>query len=443
MGQGTYGWRHSWRQWAMAGAVLVVAGCSGSEAPPLPGTRIAVLAADSSVSADPLIADLDVELPSPVANTDWPQQGGLAHHAMQHLSLPDVPRQAWSTDIGAGGSDDAPILSGPVVANNMVFAMDAGAVVSAHQVDNGRTLWRAKVEPKDERDGSWGGGVAYAGGQVFVSAGFGQVVALDAASGEEQWRTSVSGPIRAAPTVADGRVFAVTKDNQTHALDAATGQELWSHTGIAETAGLLGGASPAVAGDIVVVPYSSGELFALRVENGRALWSDNLSAVRRSDAVSALADIRGRPVIDGNRVYAASHSGRMVAIDLRSGRRVWEAEVGSVVQPWIAGDFLFVLSAAGEIVALTAVDGRIRWVTPIGLYEDPEDRDDRIIWAAPMLAGNRLVVSSNTGEVLSLSPYTGEVLGRDKLPGGATASAAIAANALFFLTDSAKLISMR
>ena len=85
----------------------------------------------------------------------------------------------------------------------------------------------------------------------------------------------------------------------------------------------------------------------------------------------------------------------------------------------------------------------MRWVTPIGLFEDPEDRDDRIIWSSPMLVGDRLVVSANTGELLSLSPYTGEVLGREKLPGGSTVPAAAALDSLFFLTDSAKLVALR
>lgn len=431
----------TWSVGALAG--LALSACSLSDPPPLPGERIAVLVSDSAVEADPRIADLTVELPAPVRIESWPQQGGLAHHAMQHVSLGDVPQRVWEANAGAGSSSDAPILSGPVVADDLVYAMDAKAVVTAHAIDTGKRVWRTDVEPDDEDDGSWGGGVAHHDGQVFIASGFAQVIALNAATGEEVWRTRVSGPMRAAPTATGGRVFAVTKDNQMHALDATTGTVLWTHTGIAETAGLIGGASPAVEGDIVIAPYSSGELFALRVENGRQLWSDNLSAIRRSDAVSALADIRGRPVIADGRVFAASHSGRMVAIDLVSGRRVWEAEVGSVVQPWLAGQFLFVLSSTGEVVALTADTGLVRWVTPIGLFEDPEDRDDRIIWSSPLLAGDRLVVSGNTGELLSLSPYTGEVLGREKLPGGATVPAAAAQDGLFFLTDSAKLVALR
>ncbi len=424
------------------GAAFLVAACGSSDDPPLEGDRIAILATDRRTEADPRIADLNVILPAPVANAAWPQQGGVAGHVMHHLSLADVLEVAWQADIGRGSDDDAPILSGPVVADGRVYAMDAAAMVSAHDAADGTMIWRQALAPEEERDGSWGGGVAYGDGHIYVATGFAQVIRLDAATGEEQWRQTVSGPMRAAPTVEGGRVFAVTHDNQLHALDAETGELLWTHTGIVESAGLLGGASPAAEGDIVVAPYSSGEIFALRVENGRPIWSDNLAAIRRVDAVSAMADIRGRPVIDRGRVYAISHSRRMVAIDLRTGRRVWDAEVGSVDQPWVAGDFIFILTTEGEVAALTAADGRVRWVTPIGQFEDPADRDGLIAWGGPVLAGDRLIVTGSHGQALSLSPYTGEILGWRPIPGGASISPAVAAETLFFLTDSARLLAL-
>lgn len=431
-------------------AAILLTGCEtiddvlGNRAGPrLPGTRISVLLANNAVRADPGLSDLVVQLPRPFANKSWPQQGGFANHAMHHLALGDFPRPVWSADAGSGSDDDAPILSGPVVSNGIVYTMDADAVVAAHAASDGRLIWRADIEPLEEDDGNWGGGLAVDQGLVFAATGFAQVVALTAEGGQEVWRTDVSGPLRAAPTAFDGRVFAVTKDNQLFALDAKTGDVLWSHTGFEETAGLIGSASPAVDGDIVVVPYSSGEIFALRVENGRQLWGENLAAIRRSDAVSALADIRGRPVIDRGRVYAISHSGRMVAIDLPTGRRLWEASLGGVNQPWVAGDFIFVLTSDALVVALTARDGRIRWLTPIGLYENPEKRRGRINWSGPVLVGDRLIVSGSHGVALSLSPYTGDIIGELDMPDAVSLPPAVANKTLYFLTDEARLVAYR
>ena len=78
----------------------------------------------------------------------------------------------------------------------------------------------------------------------------------------------------------------------------------------------------------------------------------------------ALADIHGRPVIDRGRVFAVSHSGRMVAIDLRTGDRVWEQEIASSHSPWVVGDYVFVLANDNELVCLTRDEGKVRWVAP-------------------------------------------------------------------------------
>lgn len=435
------------RALAVVCGCVAISGCSGlfggEEEAQLPGERIPVMLASIEVNADKRIANLDVTLPPPIVNINWPQQGGYVNHAMQHLSLPEALSVSWRADVGRRASDKEHILSGPVVADGRVYVVDSGATVSAFTISGGKRLWRAELELAGERDGSWGSGLVYDEGKLFVSTGFAQIIALDAGSGEIQWRTAVSGPMRAAPAVRDGRIFAVTKDNQLHALDAADGRLLWSHTGILESAGLLGGASPAVEGDIVIVPYSSGEIFALRVENGRELWSDNLAAIRRLDAVSGLADIRGHPVIDSGRVYAISHSGRMVAIDLRSGRRIWEVKIGGVEQPWIAGDFIYVLSSKALVACLTARDGRVRWVTSIGQFKNPEDQLGRRVWTGPVVAGYRLIIAGGHGQALSLSPYNGEILGSTVTPGGTTVPLAVADNTLYLLSNAGELVALR
>lgn len=444
--------RHPWGRGRLSSVALVaamagLAACDtwfgASEDDPLPGERIPVLLGTDAPEPDARLADLDVRVPQPIGNAVWPQQGGTAAHSFQHLALADAPSERWRADAGGGIGDDRWLLSGPVIADGRIFALDTDARVTAFDAATGARVWRVELESEDERDGSWGGGVAYADGRIYAATGFAQVIALDASSGAEIWRRSVSGAMRAAPTAAGGLVFVVTRDNQMHALDGADGQILWSHTGIAETSGLMGGGSPAVDGDMVVVPYSSGEIFALRAQNGRPLWSDSLAAIRRVDAVSALADIRGRPVIDDGRVYAISHSGRMVAIDQRTGRRIWEAELGGVEQPWIAGDFAYVVTSDAVVVCLTSRDGLIRWVTPLQLYDDPDDRQGRIYWSGPILAGDRLIIAGSNGEILSLSPYTGNILGRIEMRDGIPVAPIVAGGTLYILTDDAELIALR
>jgi outer membrane protein assembly factor BamB len=362
---------------------------------------------------------------------------------MHHMEVGDKLERAWSVGIGAGSGKRSRLLAQPIVAEGMVFTMDAEAEVRAVNAATGRNVWRVDVTPDDEDDTFAGGGVAYEDGQIFVSTGFAQVISLDATTGKELWRQNLSGPMRGAPTVRAGRVFVITVDNQTHALAAEDGAVLWTHQGISEGASLLAGTSPAVDGNVLVVPYSSGELFALRVDNGAVLWQDQLTTVRRTDNVATLSDIRGRPIIDRGRVYAIGHADLLAAIELRSGRRLWEREIGGMQSPWVAGDYLFLVSNNNEVVALEAKTGRVLWVTQLQKWEDEEDQYDRIVWAGPVLASDRLILGGSHGKLVSLSPYTGAVLGKLSAPDGITIPPTVAANTIYFLTDDADLVAYR
>lgn len=428
-------------------AMLALTGCDtffgAPEEPPLPGERVSVLRLDRTLVADPSISDLRVRLPRPYENAAWAQPGGDTSHAMHHMALPDDLSVRWRSDAGAGASDDQRLLSEPVVADGRIYAMDAAANVSAFDAQSGGQLWRVDLTPDDEDDNLFGGGVAVDGDRLFVTTPFARVFALNAATGERVWESAVAAPMRSAPTVSDGRVFVLTVDNQLLALAADDGRRLWSHAGISETAGLLGGAAPAVAGNTVIAAYSSGELFALRAETGRVLWNENLAGLQRSDAISALADIRGRPVIDRDVVIAVSHSGLLAAIDLRRGSRIWDRDIGGSQSPWVAGDFVFVLDNNGELICLTRDDGRIRWIQSLPKWEDEADQEDPIFWAGPVLAGDRLIVVGTAGEALSISPYTGQILGAIDLPSGAHLPPVVANGTLYFLADDAQLVALR
>jgi outer membrane protein assembly factor BamB len=410
---------------------------------PLPGERISVLGIGGGVEPDPKLADTPVNLPPASVNPDWPVPGGNPAHAMNHPSLPAQLGRAWDTSIGEGSSRYTKVMSQPVVAGGRVFAMDGGVQITALDAASGSRIWQVDLKPEDARGSAFGGGPAFWNDRLYVATGYAQVLALDPADGKVIWRQNVTSPVHTPPTVADGRIFAVTVDNELNALAAADGKRLWSHNGIPETAGLLGGASPAVAGEIVIAPYTSGELFALRVENGRALWTDNLASVRNVNAVAGLANIRGRPVVDHGRVFAVSHSGRMASIDLRRGDRVWEQQIASSHSPWVVGDYVFVLANDNELVCLTHKEGKVRWVRPLPRFEDEKAKSDPILWAGPVLGGNRLIAMSSLGEAMSVSPATGELLGREPMSGRSYLGPVIANNTLYLLTDNGNLSAYR
>ncbi len=434
-------------RWAVVLLPMVMAGCSslfGSpEAPPLPGERISILSLQQVLEPDPGIADLEVRLPRPWVNTAWPQSGGYPSHAMHHLALSENPRIAWRIDVGSGSGRYTRLLATPIIADGMVFTLDADGRILAVTEQNGRSIWRFDVTPEDEARGALGGGIAYQNGVVFAATGFGEVIAVDARSGSEKWRVPLKVPFGTAPTIDDGRVFVITLDNQFIALDADDGAVLWTYVGIAEPAGLIGAGSPAAADGVVVAPFSSGEIIAFWVENGNIAWTDSLIRAGRVTALTELNDINSRPVIDRGMVFAISHAGRMVAVDVRSGARIWTLTIGGIQSPWVAGDFVFVITLEAEIVALSRRDGRVRWVTPLARFKKPGKREGPITWRGPVLAGDRLIAVSSEGEAIAISPYSGRIIGRIKLRGDATIAPVVANGTLFVLTDNGALSALR
>ena len=408
------------------------------------GERISVLPKAAAVEADPKLANVPVVLPKPSVNADWPQPGGYPDNAMHHLSAAGQLGEIWDSGIGTGSTSSTRLTASPVIADGQVFVLDSEVRVSAYDTKTGERRWRVDLTPQDEdSEEGFGGGVAYDAGRVYVSTGFGFVAALEAKTGKEIWRRAATVPFRAAPVVNGGRVFVSTQENQLLALAADDGRVLWDHRGIAESAGILGSNSVAVAGDTVVVPYTSGELFALNVRNGKSAWSDTLARSGGLTPLSALADISGRPVIDRGVVFANSHAGRLVAVDIRTGERVWTIDVGGTQRPWVAGDYLYVITDNAQLLCVRRADGRVRWIKQLDAYRNVEARKGTIAWSGPVLVSDRLLILSSEGYALSVSPYTGEIMGQVDIPDRAFIAPVVADNVVYILTDDGTLTALK
>ncbi len=432
---------------ALAG-LLALGGCSlwddwfGQEKVPLPGERERVLIPSTGLELSAGAAPR-VTLPPPATNADWPQAGGLPSHAMEHPALADQIGRAWTGSIGAGGGYRRKITAQPIAAGGMVFTMDSDAVVTGFDAASGSRRWSTSTEDEDNRSTNVGGGIAFDGGTVYAATGRADLVAIDAASGAIRWRARLPAGARAAPTVGDGRVLIPLFDSQVIGASASDGARLWTFQGSQAEPVVLGMPSPALAAGLLVAGFGSGELVALNPASGAVVWSESLAARRGRTSLADLSSVRGRAVVKDGRVYATSLGQQLAALDLRSGRRLWEREVGSAETPWVAGNFLFVVTADARAVAISVIDGQVAWVTQLDAFENMDKKSDPIRWLGPVLAGDRLVVAGTDGTALSLSPYTGQVLGTQKLSGRASVAPIVAGGTLYIVTDDATLAAYR
>lgn len=384
----------------------------------LPGHRIPVLSSKPQLTADAGSESIDLQLPLAINNKAWPQSGGTATSAVGQLASPQLSGKITVDTIKAGGGHDfsSHLIPTPVIANDILYSIDGAGTVTARTVTENNALVWTYATPKSERNTEIiGGGLAYNQGTLFATLGTGAVIALDANNGTLLWERSVNSPLRAAPRAAGPLLYITTLRNQAFALDASSGRIVWEHQGGYEKAAILGSAVPATNGKIVIIPYSSGEVYGLDAGSGRELWREMLIRPSHTSSAFTIPDIKGNPVIVGDMVYITGHSGILAAINLQTGRRLWERDISSIHTPWAAGNALFMISN-NTLLCIHSADGRIKWATPI--LNDDDEKSESSNWSGPVLVGGQIYIVNSEGELLSYDADSGALLNRTDIPSG-------------------------
>ena len=439
--------KHPSRLSVAAAACLALAGCgvfkSHQKKTPTVGNRVPILVSENALETDKGLNDVAVVLPAAATNDSWTQSGGNAAKSMGQLALASSPARIWSATIN-GGSNRARLAATPVVADGKLFVVDVDAAVHAFDANTGARLWDAAMaEGKKNRPSRFGGGVSYDDGKVYATDGLGDVAAFGAADGKQLWKVHPGGPLRGSPTIANGVVYVLSQDNQLFALNQADGAVSWTSQGTAETQGVFGVAAPAAAQGSVVAGFSSGELSAYRYENGRVLWQDALSRTSITTSVSSIADVDADPVVDAGRVYAVGQGGRMVALDLTTGQRVWEQNVAGISTPWLAGEWLFVVTDDARLLCMSRTTGKARWIAQLPRFQNLKKKKNPILWYGPVLAGGRLVLTSSRGTIAFASPTDGALGQQIETKAPFTLPPVVANSTLYTLDDKGRIVAYR
>ncbi len=412
----------------------------------LPGERLDIrdgLAGQELVSAN---SARPIALPATVTNADWTHRNGGPDHQITHPALPTALQQVFAVPIGEGNSRRARITADPVVAGGRIFTLDARSRVQATSTA-GQVLWIQDVRPAtSEATDASGGGISTNGRVVFVTTGFGALSALDAATGAVLWTQELGAAGGSAPTVSGDLVYVVSRDSRAWAVEAANGRVRWRLAGIPSPAAFAGGAGAAARSDIVVFPFPSGEVMGVFPDGGLERWSSFVAGERLGEAVAAAAtDISGDPVIDGDTLYVGNVSGRLEAMNVQSGDRIWTATEGAVTPVWPAGGSVFLLNDINELVRLDAATGLPVWRVQLPVFVEtrPARMRTRHAHFGPVLAGGRLIVASSDGVIRQFDPVSGASVGDIALPGGAASNPVVAGGVLYVVNKDGQLVAFR
>jgi len=433
-----------------AAGFLALSACDKDD-PILTGEREDIRAPVTDGQAAPESATQTADAPAPIrlpatrANAEWTQRIGSPATRTDHPALSKAPQLAWSASIGAGDGRRTRITADPVVAEGRVFAMDSQSRVTALST-SGETLWTRDLVPENERptDAS-GGGLTYGDDKLFVTTGFGFLTALDPETGAELWQQKLRATGSGTAAVRGGLIYLVAGDDVAWALETDTGRIRWRLSATPDINNVIGGPAPAISDKYAIFAFGSGEVQAAFRKGGLRIWDAQIAGQRPGLASARVADVTGDPVIDGDRIYIGGHSGRMVALRLANGERLWTASEGPLSPVWPAGDSIFLISDRNELVRLKKADGTRVWGTRLPFFVKDRPRKQSEIFAhyGPLVAGGQVVVASSDGKLRFFDPVSGQLARSIEVPGGATSNPVVAGGTLYAVSTKGQLHAFR
>ena len=258
------------------------------------------------------------------------------------------------------------------------------------------------------------GGISYFDKKLIFVDGYGQVIAINSESGEVIWKKTLSFPILSSPLIYRGLVYFISADNRIFALDIETGETSWSFQTIVEVKKNIYTASPVAFENIVIVPFSNGELIAFKYDDGQPLWSDIASKVSILSNFD-IKDISANPVISSNHIFTLGSNGKFISINLINGKRDWVTDISGIRTPIISGSQVYLLNNDSKLICLNKESGEIYWITQLEKYKGSESFKNLNLWLGPYILNNNLYLISYFGELLRVNLNTGEILESNNL----------------------------
>lgn len=261
----------------------------------------------------------------------------------------------WSDRYGKG-TDELYLNLEPAIYGDLIFTADRDGRVIAVDAGSGKVKW----EQRDKKE-LISGGPGVGDDLVFVGTSDAAVVARDIKTGEIRWSAKVSSEILAAPRAAEGMVVVRTGDGKLFGLDSATGHRKWIYDRAIPVLTLRGTGAPIIHNGLVLAGFDNGRLIALELTTGKLAWEARLAEPSGRSELERLVDVDGEPVIVGDTAYIASFQGRVAAVSVSDGRIEWTRDISSYADLAVDDDHVYVTDDTGGVWALDRADGHSIW----------------------------------------------------------------------------------
>ncbi len=332
---------------------------------------------------------------------------------------------AWSVS-GGVGTDKQFLRLRPLIQGGQVMVANADGEVVAYDATSGGQLWRTATGTPIS------GGVGGGDGLVIVGSSKGEVVALDLKDGKEHWRTTLSGEILAPPRASGGVVVVRTLDGNVTALSATNGNRQWVFSRTVPVLTLRGVSAPLIVRDRVYVGLDSGQLVTLGLHDGHEIWEAAVAVPKGRSELERMVDIDADPVMFGGLLYVAAFQGRVVAVDPDSGQLSWSRAISTATGIGVDHDHVYISDDESVVWCLDRTSGSALW-----RQEALRNRD----LTSPTPFGDGVVVGDLEGYLHSLSREDGHIIGRFSLEGKPILTAPVVQGATLYAVGSGGTIA--
>jgi outer membrane protein assembly factor BamB len=283
------------------------------------------------------------------------------------------------------------------------------------------------------------GGLAYFDNKIVLVDAYGQILLVDSSDGNKIWEKKIEFPILSPPLIYRNQILFISSDNRLFSLSLETGDVEWSFQTVAEDKKSLITASPIGFENIIIAPFSNGELVAFDNDTGRPLWSENVSKISLLSNFD-IKDISASPVLSSNTIFSVSTNGKLISTNAINGKRNWAIDLSGYRTPTISGGQVYVIDEDGKLICLNKNTGEVFWITELNKYKKGQKAKDLNLWLGPYLINNLLYNISYFGELKIVSPMTGEVLSTDSLGvKGIILPPVILSNAVFIMDENSNV----
>ncbi len=305
----------------------------------------------------------------------------------------------WSKNIGSG-TDKQYLKLAPVIANQRLYIADADGRVEALDATNGKKVWSVNTKAPIS------GGPGFGENTVLLGTSEAETIALSAADGSEQWRKKVSSEILSAPLKSDNTVVVRTGDGKIFGLNGDNGRRLWIYDRTVPSLTLRGTSAPVIDGDVVVAGFDGGRMAALEVRTGKLMWEAPVATARGSNDMERMVDIDSSPLIVDGVIYIATFHGHLTAMQLETGRVLWDRDMSSYAGFSADEKYLYVTADKSHISAFDRFTSEELWT---------QDNLHLREITAPASIGDYIVVGDLEGYLHWMSKSSGKFVARNSL----------------------------